>query len=102
MTDPVINFQLNGILTPQDRDIAGRTICGLTVDILSSECICATDILSARDATVNLMNSCQFTHCDLTSQLLSGNLAMAVNDTHINTLVNGVASVAEVCSNDSA
>nr|XP_037273779.1 uncharacterized protein LOC119165856 isoform X3 [Rhipicephalus microplus] len=102
MTDPVINFQLNGILTPQDRDIAGRTICGLTVDILSSECICATDILSARDATVNLMNSCQFTHCDLTLQLLSGNLAMAVNDTHINTLVNGVASVAEVCSNDSA
>ncbi|XP_075728121.1 venom metalloproteinase antarease TserMP_A-like isoform X2 [Rhipicephalus microplus] len=102
MTDPVINFQLNGILTPRDRDIAGRTICGLTVDILSSECICATDILSARDATVNLMNSCQFTHCDLTLQLLSGNLAMAVNDTHINTLVNGVASVAEVCSNDSA
>ncbi|XP_075728133.1 venom metalloproteinase antarease TserMP_A-like isoform X2 [Rhipicephalus microplus] len=102
LTEPAIKLQLNGILTPQDQDIAGRTICGLTVDILSSECICATDILSARDATVNLVNSCQFTHCDLALQLLSGNLAMAVNDTHINTLVNGVASVAEVCSNDSA
>ncbi|KAL1479732.1 hypothetical protein MTO96_051620, partial [Rhipicephalus appendiculatus] len=44
VTDPAISFQLNGILTPQNEEIAGRNICGPTINQLSTHDTCAADI----------------------------------------------------------
>ncbi|XP_075726337.1 venom metalloproteinase BumaMPs1-like [Rhipicephalus microplus] len=118
MTDPVITFLLTGIIRTQNLDIAGRNICGLTLNDRSYHNVCAVDARDALYATAGLFNVCDLEHCDIVSQLTSSpcfvmfgvhvfwnraDLAMHINNkTSINRQVKGLTFLGGVCTNRSA
>ncbi|XP_070382588.1 venom metalloproteinase antarease TserMP_A-like [Dermacentor albipictus] len=98
MTDPLIRFQLNGVIRIEDEAIAGRNICGKALYELQNPCVCAVDMQDTLNKTTHLMKSCQFTQCDVVVRLTSEDLAEKVNDTFINRKIHGLAFLAGVCT----
>ncbi|XP_075531037.1 A disintegrin and metalloproteinase with thrombospondin motifs like [Dermacentor variabilis] len=98
MTDPLIRFQLNGVLRTEDEASAGRNICGKALYELREPNVCAVDMQDTLNKTTHLAKSCQFTQCDVVVRLTSEDLAEKLNDTFINRKIHGLAFLAGVCT----
>uniref|UniRef100_A0A224YPC3 Reprolysin n=1 Tax=Rhipicephalus zambeziensis TaxID=60191 RepID=A0A224YPC3_9ACAR len=102
MTNPVISLLLSGIVRPQNKDIAGRNICGMALHEQTRHNVCAADSRDALYATARLFEFCDLAHCDILLQLTSADLAMQTDEKSINKDVRGLTFLGGVCTNRSA